>query len=87
MTIQVTQTHIDAGRPGVSDACAIALAVAEALEHDFVLVHPDLCADVGEIRTSRISYVLPHEANEWAWRFDRDKSECAPFEFEFGELL
>lgn len=82
MLIRVTQSHIDRGRRGDPCACAVSLAIAEALPGVVPDVTPVIVYLVGGTalglpRTAP----LPPEATHFIRRFD-DNGAPAPFEFD-----
>jgi len=81
MKIKVTQRHIDEGRPYAAAACALALAVQEAVPMATALTVGTGSGGFSfEGRYNR--FALPSEAQNFLSTFEQDKTKAKPFSFE-----
>ena len=86
MEIKVTQKHINKGRRGDVNTCAIALALAEQFGADA----DDVSVDPNEIKVSKkngfsFSFEwtkIPARIQNFISKFDHDKASVKPFSFK-----
>jgi hypothetical protein len=79
MNIQVTQSHIDKGKPHSSCLCPVALAIQEVYPNEKISVGYSVVINWPRERSVA---TLPREVTERITTFDAIQ-QMEPFEFEF----
>lgn len=74
MIVKVTQQHIDNGVVGNPRRCAIALALKEVLDIDYV--------DMDGFNIGDVVIPFPVEVSEFILGFDSNPKQPQPFSFE-----
>lgn len=85
LKVKVTQEHINKGKPGYDNACALALAIQDAWPEVKASVLPGLNVYFYKKGTDRASFRsdMPPEATRFADLFDANKLFVGPADFEF----